>query len=254
MSTDITAIIVDDELYNLELLEHFVTKYCPQIKILDRVSTKEKGVQLINELQPQLVFLDIVLDTGTGFDLLEEISFRKTHVIFVTSYEEFALKALKFNAVDYILKPVDIEELIVAVNKAHKSILNERYLDERQIHMLSKSICENRLPNEFLTVSSLKKIDFIRSEDVMYLESEGKYTVLYLNNGEQMVSTKSLGYYEEVVDPSLFFRIHKSYLVNLKYVTSINKEAGFYCEIANHKPLPIAKRRLQKLQEFLFIK
>ena len=253
MDNLITAIIVYDEPTNIELLEHFVNEDCPQVKILDKISKKEEAIKRINQLQPQLLFLDIVLNRGTTFDILEAITLPEVNIVFVTSYNEFALKTLKIIAVDYILKPVNIKELAKAVKKVQDKLVNKIFLEQVQLNFLAENYRVKKISNGYVAVSSLKRIDVVKTEDIIYLESNMKCSVFFMKNKKQIVSIKSLSFYESILDPTLFFRIHRSYMVNLSHIKSIDKEGGFYCKMTNQKQLPIAKRRLKMLHVFLKI-
>lgn len=250
----VTAIVIDDEINNLDLLVHFINQYCPQLNIIGKAITKNEGVALINKLKPQLLFLDIMLDEGTGFDLLEEATFTETKVIFVTAFDEFAIKAFKYNAVDYLLKPIEIDELIVAVNKACLAIANNKFTEAQQIQNLYRTVTNNNLPINLIAIPSTEKIDFVKVDDIIYIKSEGRYSIFNLTNNKQIVATKNLGEYETMLDANTFFRIHNSYLINLTKVTSINKAGGNYCVMENSEQLPIAKRRQDRLHRFLKIK
>lgn len=250
----ISAVVVDDEINNVELLVHFIKSYCPQIEIIGQATTKAQAQELINNLKPQLVFLDIMLDEGTGFDLLEDITHDKMKVVFVTAFDNYAIKAFKYNALDYVLKPVDIEELVQAVKKVQIDIEREMFTEKMQIKEAEKAVNNNQLPANLIAVPSVEKIDFIKVENIVHLKSEGRYTIFNLEGNKQIVATKNLGEYENLLDANLFFRIHNSYIVNLTHVQSINKAAGNYCEMSNGESLPIAKRRQDQLHRFLKLK
>lgn len=250
----IKAIMVDDEVNNTDLLSHFLSKYCPVVDCIGIANTKQDGLDLINKREPELIFLDIMLDEGTGFDLLEGLNYSKYKVIFVTAFDDHAIKAFKYNALDYILKPIDIEQLILAVNKAFKEIENEVFTEKVQIQQTYKSITNNALPNHLIAIPSTNKIDFVKVENIIYLKSEGRYTIFHLIDKQQIVATKNLGEYESLLDASMFFRVHHSYIVNLTHVKSINKSDGNYCELPNNISIPIAKRRQDQLHKFLKIK
>lgn len=250
----ITAVIVDDEINNVDLLCHFLTKYCPLIEIVGKSTTKNEGIELVNQLKPKILFLDIMLDEGTGFDLLEDITFTETKVIFVTAFDKYAIKAFKYSAIDYLLKPIDIEELILAVNRAYADIEKDQYTETKQIQQAYKTITNNTLPLALIALPSVEKVDFIKIENIIYLKSEGRYTIFNLKDNKQIVATKNLGEYESMLDAHIFFRIHNSYIINLNEVTAINKAAGNYCEMCNGESLPIAKRRQDQLNRFLKLK
>ncbi|WP_299114024.1 LytTR family DNA-binding domain-containing protein [uncultured Winogradskyella sp.] len=250
---NIRAIIVDDEVNNNDLLIHFLKQYCPYVNIVGSAVTKTNAIQIINEQKPDLLFLDIILDQGTGFDVLENVDYSKTKVIFVTSFNEFAVKAFRYNAIDYIMKPIKIEELISAVAKAYKDIENNFYTQRKQIDLLSNTI-EDYDNLNIIAVPSMDKIDFVNLDDIIYFKSEGRYTNFYIKGKKTLMATKNIGNYEKTLEQSHFFRIHNSYIINLMHVVNINKAAGNYCEMSNGDLLPIAKRRQEQLHRFLGLK
>lgn len=247
----ITAVVVDDELNSVKLLVHFIEKYCPNIIIVGEAYTKDDAVVLINKTKPKLLFLDIRLDIGTSFDLLNELTYKEAKFIFVTAYNEYAIKAFKYNAVDYILKPLDIEELITAVNKVFKDVEKNIYTNKEQLRYLHNSMLIRREEFEFLAIPTINKIEFIKICDVIYLKSDGRYTLIYLVNGKKMIASKNLGEYEMILNPAFFFRIHRSYIVNLNFISNIFKNDGYYCEMSNKEKLPVAKRRIEYLLKFI---
>ncbi|MBL4662770.1 MAG: response regulator transcription factor, partial [Flavobacteriaceae bacterium] len=247
------AVIIDDEINNINLLIHFIQKYCPLINTVGTASTKDEAITVINITKPKIVFLDIILDEGTGFDLLEEITYKKSKVIFVTAFDEYAIKAFKYNAIDYLLKPIEIEELVLAVNKACKDIDEGSFTRNNQINKLNDSL-NNKVELDFIAVPSLKKIDFVKLEDIIYLKSSGRYTDFFLKNNRKITASRNLGEFENIIDKTLFFRIHNSYIVNLRHVLNINKADGNYCKMSTQESIPIAKRRQEALHRFLRIK
>lgn len=243
----ISAVIVDDEINSVKLLTRFVEKYCPEIEIVGKAYTKEDAINVINREQPEILFLDIKLDVGLSFDLLNELTNNKSKIIFVTAYNEYAVKAFKYNAIDYILKPINIDELIVAVKNAIEDIKKEIYTNQEQLNRTQNSIVENKYDFNFIAIPTVKRIDFINISDIVYLKSDGRYTFLHLNNDKNIIASKNLGEYENTLNPSVFFRIHKSYLANLNFITSIFKSDGFYCEMKNGEKIPVARRRVEYL-------
>ena len=243
----IKAYIVDDEKENIDILRYFIDKFCKEIEIVGFSHKANNAISAINDKKPQLIFLDIMLDEGTGFDLLEAINYRNYNVIFITAFNEYAIKAFKYNAIDYVLKPIIIEELTNAVDKVTAKISQDpQVLDDANDFFL------NGL--DFVPIPSMKKIDFIKHSDITYLKSDGRYTVVNLVDDDLILATKNLGDFERSLASKGFYRIHHSYIVNLAHVTAINKAAGNYCELINGIALPIAKRRQERLHEYLGLK
>lgn len=250
----IDAVIIDDEVNESELLVHFLEKYCPLINIIGVANTKNGGIDMVNTLQPQVLFLDIELDDGTGFDLLDEVEHNKMGVIFVTAFNDHAIKAFKYNAIDYLLKPVQIDELVLSVNKMYQKIDNERYTQKNQLRMLSSTYSRTKINIDLIAVPSQSSVDFIKFENILYLKSDGRYTHFNLIDGKTILSVKHLGEYENLLEPESFFRIHNSYIINLKHAKGIDRAGGNYLQMASGKSLPIARRRLVKLERYLNLK
>lgn len=245
------AVIIDDEVGNLVLLNHFITKFCIDINIVGQADSVEMGINLINLKKPTILYLDIRLESRYAFDILDSIDFSDMEVVFVTAFEEFALKAFKYNAVDYILKPLSIEDLILATNRALKRIM-EKDIFYKQLELGERK--NNSKTSKYVSISSIDKVNLIIKQDIIFCKSDGRYTTFYLNNKEEYVACKNLGEYEQILVEECFFRIHHSYIVNLDYLVKINKKAGNYCEMTNGALLPIAKRRQENLNKFLNIK
>lgn len=247
----IKAFIVDDEVSNIKLLSHFLKKYCPNLEIIGQGTSSEEAIPQIKKHNPELLFLDIKLKNETGFDLLEKINYSKLKVIFITAYDQHAVKAFRCNATDYLLKPIQIEELINAVNKATKDMEKDNFTN------IFKPIFTEGLKTEqmgVIAIPALDKIDVVRTTDVMYLTSQGKYTSFVMHDNSEIVASKNMGKYESILDGEGFFRIHDRYIVNIQYIKSIKKGHGFFCEMVNGKLIPVSKRRQVKLQNFLNVR
>jgi len=243
------TVVIEDEINNLNLLSHFIKKYCPEIELVGSCQNKKDGVTLIDSLKPDLVFLDIVLEEHNAFELLEEINNKNIKIIFITAFDEFALKAFRYHAADYLLKPIQIDELIDAVKNISDQIKNENNPYEDELKQLSKSF-KNRT-QKYVIISNLDKVSFVRNEDIIYCKSSGRYTEFFLTENRKLLASKSLGEYEQVLNPHCFFRIHKSYVVNLDQVLSINKKTGNYCELKGGATLPISRRRMESFFKYI---
>ncbi len=249
-----TAVIVDDESKNIELLSHFLQKYCPRVEVIKTCTSRKNAIEYLSNENPDIVFMDIRLDIGTGFDVLKAVDLKNSQIIFVTAYNEYALKAFKFNVVDYILKPIDIEDLIKAVNTAIERINRQEPINLNLIESLIESINPKDNSLDFVAIPTIDKIDFIKTNQIIYLKSDGKYTEFHLLDGKIIISSKNIGEYNQLLDSNKFFRIHNSYIVNIYFVKEINKTGGNYIELINDISLPIAKRRQIELHKFIKIK
>jgi len=249
----ITTILVEDETNNLNLQRKFIQNYCPLIEIVGEAQDCENAITLIEKLKPKLIFLDIILPDGTGFTILDQVSNYGFKVVFVTSHDEFAVKAFKYNAFDFLLKPLIIEDLIITVNKVFSEIRKEFYTSHDQIlHLISNLNNEKKF--DFIAVSSLDNIKFVKLENILYLESDGRYTIFHMKDQKNITSTKNLGEYVKILDPGIFFRIHRSYIVNLKHVNKISKKDGGYCVLSNNSSIPVSRRKKEDLLRFLNLK
>lgn len=242
------AIIVEDEESNLQLLKHFILKFCLNINIVGEAKNIEDGIKTINETKPDILFMDICLNNDLVFTILDSVDFSEIEIIFITAHNEFAINAFKYNVIDYILKPISIEELVLATNKAIKRI-EERIFFENQF---KKNISlENNKSSKYLSISSLDKVDVIKKDEIIFCKSDGRYTTFYLKNNKEIVACKNLGEYELMLGKENFFRVHNSYIVNLDFIVNISKKEGFYCIMSNNALIPVSKRRQESLKNFL---
>ena len=244
------TILVEDEVKNMELLLHFIKKYCPSLEVVATCLTFADAVKTLNKVEADLVFLDILLDENTSFDLLETINHTNFQIIFTTAFDEYAIQAFKYNTVDYLLKPVVIEQLVDAVTRAEERIEQKSTANQGEIQQLSRRLI-GRNPFNLLVISGMNKVDFIRQDEIIYLKSAGRYTEFHFNDANrQVLATKPIGEFENALDHVKFYRIHNSYIINLSQLVKINKVSGNYCEMANGDNLPISRRRLEGLLRY----
>lgn len=244
------TLIVDDEAPARENLKLLLRDHCPEIEVVGLADSVKTARSLINELSPQVVFLDIRMPSGTeGFDLLDSIPEKNFQVVFVTAYKDYALRAFHANAIHYILKPVDVDDLKTAVKKlvaAQESFNNNKeslisYI--KSLENLSKGV-GTTLPSQRITINHAKGFKIVDPSDIMYLEGEGNYTKIYFTDGTQYVDTRSLGIYEDILDPKKFFRIHKSHIVNVLCVKEFLNDEGSFAVMKNGTRLAISRLRL----------
>ncbi len=244
----LTAIIVDDEANNRENLHYLLTQNCPYVNVLSMAGTADEAIQEILHRKPNLLFLDIRMPGGDGFKVLEEIKNQHFEVIFVTAYNQYALKAIKFSALDYILKPIDEQELIKAVEKGRQKMT---YQNE---NLKLKLFLDNyRLPKDEkrLALPTQDKIEFIKTSDITYCKGENNYTTFCLKSQKQLVISKTLKEYELLLSDMGFFRIHRSYLVNLAEIQSYVKTGGGSVLLKDGTTLVVSKNRKEGLLSML---
>jgi len=238
--------IIDDALVDVLTLEKIISSYCININSVVHMTSIDEGIEEINNNKPDIVFLDVMIKDNVIFDFLDKFSLENVPVIFLSSDRGFAVNAFQSNAVDFILKPLKVENVILSINKAIKAI----ELKDVQ-HNINSSLRKRNDNFDYLAISSLDKIDFIKKDDVMFCMAEGKYTTFFLMGGKKIVSSKNLGEYEKVLDSSCFYRIHHGYIINIKYLISIIKKDGVYCELSNRITIPVSKRRQESFNRFI---
>jgi len=252
---NINAVIIDDQIDNVRLLSHFINKYSTQINIVGSTGSFNEVNELITSTKPDIVFLDIMLGTRSSFDLLKNLTFKDFKLVFVTAFDEYAVKAFKYNAFDYLLKPIKIEDVIRVTAKIQQELHdNNNALVSKQVKGMLK-LFDNSSQQTSIAVASVNKVDVIKLEDIVFLKSDGRYTSFYLSDKRIIISSKNLGEYEEIIASPNFYRIHKSYILNINYLKSINKNDGVYCELelVDNK-LPISKRKQENFYRFLKLK
>lgn len=236
----IKAIIVDDELGARESLSKLIEKNCKNIEIIAKADSMKTALEAINSLQPDLVFLDIEMPKGNAFDLLEQFKEINFDIIFTTAYDHYAIKAIKFSALDYILKPIDVEELVAAVSKyenkkKEKGTLNTQF----------KTLLSNVKPNTKLKKVGIPDGDgliFVNLSDIIRCDSDGNYTYFILINGKKIVASRTLGEYETMFSDENFFRVHRSHLINLEHVKKYIKGEGGYVIMSDNSQVEVSRR------------
>jgi two-component system LytT family response regulator len=252
MKEYISTVIVEDEINNAELLHHFLTKYCPQLIVEGIAKDLKEAKELIKLKKPKLLFLDIVLDHELSFDLLEDKDLSKTQIIFTTAFDKYALKAHKFNTIDYLLKPINIKELKDAVDRAIVKIEDGFILDKDLINSIKNEIQLHKEGEiKRIAISSQNDILLINQDDIISLTSNGKYTIFNFSNGQENVSSKNIGEYEKILNPNKFIRIHHSYMINIDHLIKIDKTKDYYCLLSNGSLLPVSKRKREHLKKML---
>jgi|TARA_B110000285_G_scaffold233410_1_gene307156 two-component system LytT family response regulator len=191
---------------------------------------------------------------GTGFDVLDAITYSDYLIVFITAYQEYAISAFKFNAVDFILKPIDPKDLLVTFKRIEDCFKNNNFTTPSQIKSVKSSIGSKTTDYNFIAIPSTKKIDLVRIDDILYLESDGRYTTIHLVDKSTLFVSKNIVEYEKLLSTSYFFCIHKKYMINLKYIINISNSDGSNCELVGKLMLPVAKRRKEDLVSFLNIR
>ncbi|HOZ30948.1 MAG TPA: LytTR family DNA-binding domain-containing protein [Bacteroidales bacterium] len=233
----INSIIVEDEISAREALKTYLNKYCPQIELIGEATDAKQAVDKIKQLEPQLVFLDVELPFGNAFDILESTSNVCFETIFVTAFSEYSLKALNQSAAYYILKPVNIEELIIAVNKVQDSLIKQEAFNRNRIVL--ENFKEQKAEKRQVVVPTLEGFELIKMENIIRLQGNGNFTDIYLIDSKTKMACRFLKHYAEIL-PYPFIRVHKSHIINLNYVKSYHKSMGGYVILSDNKEIYIS--------------
>ncbi len=220
----LTTLIVDDELQSRSLIKKLLSIHFPKF-ITVEAETVEMAIEKIHQSKPELIFLDVQMRGETGFDLLDKIGNVNSGIIFTTAHSEFAVKAFRYSAMDYLMKPLDTNEFKTAVEKALQRIKNDHSSHPGQIEYLKQLKTEQKIPDK-LTIPTSEGFLFVSINDIFYCHAIGNYTEFHLANNRKLLSSYTLGYYNELLTDQNFFRIHRSYLINLKHIKMYKKYDG----------------------------
>jgi len=234
----IKAVIIDDEAESRNAVSNILSNYCKDVEILGEADDVASGITLIKKKKPKVVFLDIQMPDGSGFNLLESFDNLDFHVVFITAYDQYAIKAIKFSALDYILKPIDPQQLIDAVEKVKKITPVKIQSPERIINLLNnkRNITKIALP-------TLNGFRFVNIKDIIRCESDNNYTNFYLQTTEQLIVTRTLKEYEIMLKDDSFVRVHQSHLVNLDFVEQYIKGDGGTVIMSDGSEVDISRRK-----------
>jgi two-component system LytT family response regulator len=220
----LTAIMVEDERASRETLRHYLTQYCPSVQLLAEATNVTEGLAAIRQHQPLLVFLDVEMPYGNAFDLLEQVGLPSFETIFVTAYSHYAIKALNFSASYYLLKPLDIDELVAAVDKVHTARAQAQPSLSTQV--LLENLQIPQLQQRKVVLPVLDGLEVVRACEIVRCQANGNFTDIYLADGSQKMICRPLRHYETLLEDAGFLRVHKSHLVNLDCVTAYKKGKG----------------------------
>ncbi len=244
----ITAVIIDDEKPIRELNKLLITDNFKEISIVGEADSVQGGIRVIKETNPDIVLLDIEIKGGTGFNILQELHPYNFKLIFITAFNEFAIKAIKFSAIDYILKPVNEYEFIDAI----KRVISQLSVTDNKVQYNNfLSHYEKKTQNKKLVLRTAEALHLVDVADIIYCKSDNSYTTFYLNNANDIIVSKSMKEYALILEEYNFVRPHQSFLVNLKYVTKIDKSDGGFVILNNGKEIPVSSRRKQTLLTML---
>ena len=244
----IKGVIIEDEQNARETLRILVEKYCKNVEVVGEANDVKSGLACINKHQPDLVFLDIEMPDGDGFDLLAQVRKFDFDIIFTTAYSEFAVQAFKYNTIDYLLKPIVHEELIQAVDKAEME-LKTRDLSEKFNQLLSyinKGKNKNRI-----VLSTSERYDIVDISEIIMCKSDKNYTSFYLENGNVITVSKTMKEFQEILTNNGFIRSHRQYFVNLDHIKSFGRTESNVIRLTRDLEAPVSTRNKEKLLEII---
>jgi two-component system LytT family response regulator len=252
----ISAVLIDDDVNLRNGMKGLLSLYAPDIEIIDEADSVASGFEVLSRTKPQVIFLDIQMNDGTGFDLLEKLSEANgkisSHIIFITAYEQYAIKAFRFSALDFLLKPVGPDELEKVIDKL-KNVL-EKDNDYSHIDLLLENIRKKADNFKRIALSNSDGIHLLDISDIIRCESDDNYTKFFIKNRKPILISKTLKEYEELLTEHDFLRIHQSHLINIAYVTSyLKKDSGFVL-MSDEKLLPVSQRKKEQIQDRLYKK
>lgn len=245
----IKTIVIEDEQKSRELLAMLIEKNCPQLELVAVAKNVKEGVEMINSLNPDLVFLDISMPDGTGFDLLEQVHGKKFEIIFSTATDKHALKAIKYSACDYLLKPIDIDELKAAVEKVALKKNASPSMDNLQFLIQQFKKADDNYQK--ITLPTGNAYEIVNIKDIIRCEADASYTHFYLVGGKKLMVSASLKHYEDLLPESDFIRVHHQHLINMNHVARYLKQDGGYAVMTDDTKIEISRRKKDAFMERL---
>ncbi|WP_136466985.1 LytR/AlgR family response regulator transcription factor [Flagellimonas onchidii] len=243
------VVIVEDEKHSRQTLKSLLEEFCRDVQVIAMASTVEEAVKVLSVYSPDVVFLDIELQSGVGFDVLTQIKDLSFEVIFTTAFEKYAVKAIKFSSLDYLLKPIDLDELQQAVEKARVRMDTNVY--RQQIDTLMQSLTQESNKMHKICLATTAGMEFIELQDVVLCKADGSYTSFVLKNKTSLLVSKHLKEYEILLADQMFMRVHNSYVINLREVKKYIKSDGGYIIMSNGMHVSLSPRKKDDLIELM---
>lgn len=243
----LTAIIIEDMSDALQLLKSDLESHHPEIKVIDTAQSVVEAAKLLRKTQPDILFLDIMLGDGTGFDILEIFPDLSSKIIFVTASDEYAIRAFKFAAIDYVLKPYSNEDLATAITRAKEQIEPNK----ERLSILKNTLAAPEAKPDKISLHTLDKIIIVSLENIVRCEADNNNTVFYLKEGRKIFVTKTLKYFADMLSSYEFLRVHQSHLVNMQCINAFIKSDGGYLLLKNKETVPVSVRKKAEVIEML---
>jgi len=246
---EIRSVIIDDEQHNIENLQIILNKWCKDITVVAVGTSVEEGIEILNTHQPELLFLDIQLHDKSGFEILKSLKTIDFEVIFITAFDQYGIQAIKFSALDYLLKPINIIELQQAITKAKEKIAAKK--QNLNLENLLDYINNNRTKSQKIALPTLQQTHYVKVDEIIRCEAFNNYTTFYLKNSSSIMVCKTLKEFVTLLAPYNFRRSHQSHLVNLDYVKSLQKEDGGTLLLEDETIIPISRQNLEHIKASL---
>lgn len=247
------ALILDDQIENVELIKIYLQQHSVAFAEIYTATTLKEAISICVEKQPEILFLDISLGNDeTSFSIIQKCSIESCEIIFISSYDKFAIQAIDYSVCAYLIKPISAFELMNVVDKAIKNLRNKQILKNTQLQL--DNLNSFSIKESIIAIPAVDKISILNIEEVIYCEADGKYTKFYLNDDTDCVSSRNIGEYEDILILNSFFRVHYKFIINMNYLSLIDKRNGYYCLLKNGKNIPISRRRQEAFNKFLRLK
>lgn len=241
----IRALLVDDEKPCLEILSWQLNRFCPEVEVIAVCDSAENALSILNNQVVDLVFLDIEMPHMNGFELLQRLKKIRFEIIFTTAYDMFAVKAFKYSALDYLLKPIDKDELIQAIDKVKEK--KDRTILPEQLNIFFENFYNQKQPSQKIALPTLNGLEFVIADDIIHCQSEGNYTHIFLKDGGKFLICRTLKETEELLSGHNFFRIHHSHTINLNHIKKYVKGDGGYVIMSNNSSINVSRSRKEEL-------
>jgi two-component system LytT family response regulator len=241
MKQKLITIIIDDEQDAVEFISSIISEYCPGLEVAGKAHNVKDGVKLVKEVKPDLIFLDVEMPNGTGFDLLTHFPEKNFDVIFITAFNHYAIKAIKFSAVDYILKPININEFIESVNKVIQKRSTNTVASRENFEALLENLRHSN-PTRLVIPTSDGR-EYLDPREIIRIEADRSYSWFYLTNKRKILVSKHLKEFQDLLSDRNYFRPHNSHLINLDYVKKFVRHDGGYIEMTDGGQIPISRNR-----------
>jgi two-component system LytT family response regulator len=238
----ITAILIDDERKALAILKNKLERLCANVQVIGETQSPEEGIELIEKLNPQLIFLDIAMPEMSGFDLLATFENPTFEIIFATAFDNYAIEAIKHCAIGYLVKPVDNLDLVEAVGKAIQNIEDKSALEKNKL--LIENLDVKTFQKKKIVIPSQEGLEFVKISDIICCEGTSGYSTIHFANRKSILSSHSVGYFCKLLESQEFFKIHKSYLINLSHIEKYLNEG--YVVLTNNLKYPVSRNRRQE--------